>query len=506
MTDLPPFLVALPLVASVVVLFAGLVRSETGWPIAAMAGLGQLGLAGYVAYQVFTAGPTSYVVGGYEAFYGIELVIDGLSASVVVLIAAVSLGVLAFARTAGPRGNPFYATYLLLVGGLTGVVITGDVFNMYVFIEISGLTAYALVASGDTGRSAVAALKYLIVGTVGASLYLLGVGYAYIGTGTLNMADLSAALPTVADGLGYQSTLVQTAFAFIAIGLFIKTAVFPLHTWQPEAYAGSPDSVSGFISALVSTTFAYALIRISLTVFTPDFFAAVDAAQTLLIVGAVVSIVAGSALAVSQSEIKRMLAYSSVSQFGLVLAGLAVLNQTALIGATVHLVGHAIMKGGLFLAAGLIATATGAREVHEYEGLSERMPYAAGAFAVLAFAMVGVPPAVGFVGKWYIAVGAVQAQLWPLAAVILLSTLLTLAYFARLVERMYFREPAATGDLAEGEGTADTRPDAVVADGGRPSVGMYVVVVVAAVLAVALGAAVVPFAEYLQPTIDLLLP
>jgi multicomponent Na+:H+ antiporter subunit D len=500
MTDLPPFLVALPLVASVVVLFVGLVRSETGWPITVLAGLGQVGLAGYVAYRVFTDGPISYVVGGFEAFYGIELVVDGLSAVVILLIALVSLGVLAYARTGGPRGNPFYATYLLLVGGLTGVTVTADVFNMYVFIEISGLTAYALVASGDSGRSAVAALKYLIVGTVGASLYLLGVGYAYIGTGTLNMADLSEQLAAI----GHDSTLVVTAFAFIAIGLFIKVAVFPLHTWQPEAYAGAPDSVSAFISALVSTTFAYALIRISLTVFTPDFFAAVDPARTMLIVGAIVSIVAGSVLAVSQTEIKRMLAYSSVSQFGLVLAGLAVLNETALIGATVHLLGHAVMKGGLFLAAGLIATATGAREIHEYEGLSDRMPYAAGAFAVLAFSMVGVPPTVGFVGKWYIAFGAVEAQLWPLAAIILASTLLTLAYFARLVERMYFRESAAADDAAA-DATA-TQPDAVVTDGGRPSLGMYVVVVVAAVLAVTLGAAVVPFAELLDPTLELLLP
>ncbi|MFB6082717.1 MAG: monovalent cation/H+ antiporter subunit D family protein [Halorientalis sp.] len=501
MTDLPPFLVALPLVASVVVLFAGLARSNTGWPIAAVAVLLQFGLAGFLAYRVFTMGPISYVVGGYEAFYGIELVVDGLSAAVILLIATVSLGVLAYARTAGPRGNPFYTTYLLLVGGLTGVAVTGDVFNMYVFIEISGLTAYALVASGDSGRSAVAALKYLIVGTVGASLYLLGVGYAYIGTGTLNMADLSAQLAQV----GYQSTLVRTAFAFVAVGLFIKIAVFPLHTWQPEAYAGAPDSVSGFVAALVSTTFAYALIRVSLSVFTPAFFAAVDLARTLLIAGAVVSIVAGSVLAVSQTEIKRMLAYSSVSQFGLVLAGLAVMNETALVGATVHLLGHAIMKGGLFLAAGLIATATGAREIDEYEGLSERMPYAAGVFAVLAFSMVGVPPTVGFVGKWYIAVGAVQAQLWPLAAVILLSTLLTLAYFARLVERMYFREPAAVEGEPAGE-SGETRPDAVATDGGRPSLGMYAVVVAAAALAVTLGAAVVPFAELLDPTLDLLLP
>ncbi|QPV62247.1 monovalent cation/H+ antiporter subunit D family protein [Halosimplex litoreum] len=511
MSDLPALVVALPLLGSVAVLLGGLVRPRTGWPITVVTALAQVLAVGTLATRAFGDEPVRYVVGGFSRPFGIELVVDGLSASMALLVAVVSLGVLAYARTAGPRSNPFYATYLLLVGGLTGMSITGDVFNMYVFLEITGLTAYALVASGDGGRSALAALKYLLVGTVGASLFLLGIGYAYIATGTLNMADLSDQLAAV----GYQDPLVQAAFGLLVVGLFVKVAVFPVHTWQPTAYAGAPDSVSAFISALVSTVAAYALIRIVFTVFTVDFLADNGFAQTVLAVAAVVSIVVGSLLAVSQTEIKRMLAYSSVSQFGLVLAAIAVANGTALTGAAIHLVGHAVMKGGLFLTSGLVATETGARSIDGYDGLAERLPSGAGAFGVLALAMVGVPPAVGFVGKWYVALGAVEAEAWPLAVVIFASTLLTLAYFARIVERMYFREapePAASVESAETGATT-----AVVTDGTGPtgdqttgsaprvSLGMRATVVGAAVLAIVLGVAAFQYGQLLEPTIERLL-
>jgi multicomponent Na+:H+ antiporter subunit D len=336
------------------------------------------------------------------------------------------------------------------------------------------------------------------VGTVGASLFLLGIGYAFVATGTLNMADLSAQL----EAAGYTSPLVWAAFGLLVAGLFVKVAVFPVHTWQPEAYAAAPDSVSALISALVSTVAAYALVRIVFTIFSVEFLLVNGFAQTVLVAGAVVSIVLGSVLAVTQRELKRMLAYSSISQFGLIVGAIAVANGTALTGATIHLVGHAVMKGGLFLTCGLIATATGARTVEEYEGLAERVPLAAGAFAVLALAMVGVPPAVGFVGKWYIALGAVEAEAWSLAVVILVSTLLTLAYFLRVLERMYFREAASL---------APERPD-VATDGRGPdidpaavSTGMQAVVVMAAVLAIVLGAAAFEYGQLLEPTIERLL-
>jgi multicomponent Na+:H+ antiporter subunit D len=380
--------------------------------------------------------------------------------------------------------------------------VTGDVFNLYVFLEITGLAAYALVASGEGGDAALAALKYLIVGTVGASLFLLGIGYAYVATGTLNMADLSGQIAAV----GYTSLLVRAAFGLMVVGLFVKVAVFPLHTWQPTAYADAPDTVSGLISALVSTVAAYALIRIVFSVFTVGFLDANPVARTLLIAAAAVSIVLGSLLAVAQEDLKRMLAYSSVSQFGLIVGAVAVANGTALTGAAIHLVGHAIMKGGLFLAAGSIATATGARTVTEFEGLSERLPGEGAAFGVLALGMVGVPPAVGFVGKWYVALGAVEAESWPLAVVIFLSTLLTLAYFARLIERMYFREPVGESPAATPDAPVETA--GVVADGRGtdvPSPGMRATVAVAAVLAVVLGALAVGYGELLDPTITDLL-
>ena len=507
MSDLPALLVVLPILGALVSLLAGIRWDRSGWYVAAATLSVQV--AGAVAFAAdgLSGAPGSYAVGDFTIPYGIELLVDGLSASMVVLVAVVALGVLAYARRAGPRSSRFYSTYLLLVTGLTGMSVTGDAFNMYVFLEITGLTAYALVAGGEGGRSAVAGLKYLLVGTFGAALYLLGVGYAYVATGTLNMADLSNELAAV----GYGSPLVRAAFAFVVVGLFVKVAMFPLHTWQPDAYAGAPDSVSALLASLVSPVSAYALVRIVLTVFTPEFLDAVAFARPLLAATAAVSIVVGSGLAVSQTEIKRMLAYSSVSQFGLVVAALSVTNATALVGLAVHLVGHAVMKGGLFLAAGLVATGVGGRSVADYDGLGSRMPAAAAGFGVLALGMVGVPPAIGFFGKWYIVVGMLEASAWALAAVILLSTLLTLAYFARLLERMFFREAPA------GAGT-DLAADAAVADGGDGhdagggslagrgvSLGMVAAVLAAALLAVGLGVAVPAYESALAPTVEVLL-
>jgi multicomponent Na+:H+ antiporter subunit D len=453
-SPLPPLLVVVPLLVSITALAVGYRFDRAAWSIAAIGAVLQLAIAGALAWRVFTAGRVIHVLGGFVPPFGIVLVVDGLSALLAVLIAVVTVGVLVYLRQAGPRGSAFYAEFMLLVAGLSGLATTGDVFNMYVFLEITGLAAYALVASGDSGLAAVAALKYLLLGTVGASLFLLGVGYALIATGTLTMADLAVRLAEV----GYRSTPVRAAFAFMVVGLGVKIAIFPLHTWQPDAYSASPDGVSAFISALVSTVSAYALVRVIYSVFTVDFFAANPIARDLLLYGAALSVIAGSALAITQREVKRTLAYSSVSQFGLVVVGFALANRAGLVGGIIHLLGHAIVKGSLFLAVGIIAMRTDARTIEEYAGLAGRVPVASAAFAVLAFTMIGVPPAVGFVGKWYILLGAVEAGEWVVALVVVVSTLLTLAYFARLIERMYF-SPAIDS----------TDPAGTVADGGESS-------------------------------------
>jgi multicomponent Na+:H+ antiporter subunit D len=514
----PVGLIVLPLMAAAVTLAAGVVRERTGWALAVATLLGEAGIAAWLASAVYGGrGELVHELGGYgrpENFaVGIELVADQLSALVVLLVVVVSLGILAVARSTGPRGNAFFAAFLLLNGGLMGVALTGDVFNLFVFLEITGLATYALVASDRRPAAAVASLKYLIVGTTGASLYLLGVGYLFMATGTLNMADLATALAGEAayleGGPLYADTLVVAGFAFLTIGLFVKAAIFPLHAWQPDAYAEAPDAVTAYISALVSTAGAYAYARIALNVFTPAFFEAVPAAATAVVTLASVSVVAGSALAVTQTRVKRVFAYSSVSQFGLIVAavGVAVHPATpdaaaryAIIGAVVHLIGHGLIKGGLFVAATGLARTAGARSLDEYAGLGRVAPVQSAGLAVLALSLVGVPPTVGFLGKFYIALGAVEAGIWPVAAVILLSTVLTLAYAARFLERLYFTPPSDVGvdtatvasdggERSSSEPRSDGGPTELPNHNGSVGVsfGVVAVIVLAALFAVALG-------------------
>ncbi|MFC3958290.1 proton-conducting transporter membrane subunit [Halovivax cerinus] len=498
LTLLPVLLVVGPLVTAALMLALGQVIDGAGRALSLIATVANAAIASVLAWETLVRGASIRTeIAGFPAGEGgIELFVDGISAALVVLIALVGLGVLV-ASLDHRRPDSFYALYVLLIAGLSGMAVTNDLFNLYVFLEISGLATYALIASDGSGRSAVAALKYLLVGTVGASLYLLGVGYAFVTTGYLNVVQLQEAFSAV----GYEDPLVRTAFALIAAGLAIKVALFPVHTWQPDAYTEAPDRVTAVVAALVSTTAAYALLRVSLDVFTPAFFAANPWIVTLLLAIAGASVVAGSVLAVLQREVKRMLAYSSVSQFGLVVLGIYLLNETALVGSVIHLLGHAVIKAGLFLGVAAFATAYGVSTVDEYDGLADRAPYASAAVAVLALALVGVPPTVGFVGKFYIAVGAFEAEAWALLAIIVASTILTLGYVMRLLERMYFADPpdpaptapppvaGQNGDISTDGGETTDAPsrEPTVRGTGTIARPLLAVVVGAAVAAVGLG-------------------
>ena len=500
-----PLLIAIPLLAAVFPLLAGLRFGRVGWPVAMATSLSVAGLAAGLAWAVspWSGGPQRFVhdLAGYPAPYGIELVGDGLSAILALLISVVAVAVLVYARTTGPDSNAFYSGFLLLTGGLLGMALTGDLFNLFVFLEIVGLVSYALIASNDDPRAAYGALKYLFLGTAGASLYLIGVGYAFVATGTLNMRDMASELAA----LGYSDPLVQAAFGFILIGFMLKIAIFPLHTWQPDAYTYAPDTVSAFISALVSTTAAYALIRIAYDVFTVDFFAANPLITDAVLLVASISIVVGSLLALLQTDLKRVFAYSSVAQFGMILAAIGLQSETALFGAVIHLVGHGLMKATLFMGAGVLSSAYGARTVADYAGLAKRAPITSGMMAISGLALVGIPPSVGTLGKWFIALGAVEEGSWGVAAVIFISTLLTLTYIGRLLETLYFNPLADTDDAdvaADATDAADVADDgSVVADGGvdRVATERIVVVVVLALSTVALFGAAGLFAEFLDP-------
>ena len=486
----PVVLVAVPLVASVLPVAAGGVTDRLAWLIAAAALALQAALAAVVCASALFAAPVRSVVGGVPEPFGIALVVDPLSAPFVVLTAATGLGVLVYARRTGPRSDPFWSLALLLVAGITGVAVTADLFNLYVFLEISGLASYALVAAADGGEAALAALKYLLLGTVGASLYLLGVGYAYVGTGTLSMAALA---PALAAGGGLGGTVPAVAFGLMAVGLGVKAAVFPLHVWKPDAYAAAPPAVAGLLSALVSTVAAYAVLRLLLSAFTVDLLAAVTLLEGALLAVGVASVAAGSLLAFREPDVRRLLAYSSVSQFGIVTVGLALATPAALVGVVIHLLGHAVTKGGFYLAAGSVARADGARTVDDYAGLAGRAPLLSVAVAVFALGLVGIPPTVGFAGKLYVLLGAVEGTAPVAAAVVLASTLASLAYFGRLLQRV-FVESATAGSA--GHATPET-------DGGsdRPSAGALAVVLLAALVTVLLGLGAAAVADLVAPAL-----
>ena len=529
---LPALIVVVPILLAAAPIALGLRFDRTGWSVAAVTTTALFVATTYLAAAVYETGQVVHVLGGWDEpqGIGIELVADEFSALIALLVTVTAAGVLAYTRVGGPRGNTFYAGYLLLVGGLLGLSMTGDVFNMFVFLEIVGLATYAMIASGDGPESAVAALKYLILGTVGASMYLIGVGFLFMATGALNMEVLGEAVPMVMAEGGGDVTLLRAAFAFIFVGFALKVAQWPLHTWQPDAYQHAPDGVTPLIAALVSTVSAYALGRVMYSVFGPEFLTATPYLTEVVVTVGAVSVLAGSTLAVIQRDVTRMLAYSSVSQFGLVVAAYGLVTQTAFVGAVVHLIGHGVMKAGLFVAAAVVAVSYGARTVDEYAALGKNRPVTAASMGVLLIALIGIPPSAGFIGKWYIAVGAVEAEVWAVAAVIFLSTMLTLAYAARLLETMYFtpatpaEAPHPPGTVAADGGSGSTDPadagegsgpadDVTASDGGTAlesdsirrgspeavSVGMLALLVAVAVSAVALGFAGGAFFEWLEP-------
>lgn len=542
---LPGVLLAVPILAAAAALVFVTTARRVGWSIATLALTVETVAAGWLAWVVYgTDTRVVHLLGGEtlsrpldsEYAIGIELVADPLSTIIAVLVAVVSLAVLAFTRRNGPRGNVFYAGYLLLTGGLMGVILTGDLFNLFVFLEIVGLTAYALVASNKTPAAALAAFKYLLLGTIGASLYLLGVGYLYLRTGTLNMVDLGATLAGEATwgegtwladaGSLYTEPLVLASFGFIVAGLGVKAALFPLHTWQPDAYEHAPDAVTVYLSALVSTAATYALVRIMLVVYRPAFFETVPHALDFLIGVAILSIVAGGVLAAVQSQVKRIFAYSSVMHFGLIVlavslavspAGGETATRFGIYAAVIHLVGHAVLKGGLFATAGAVAAGTGARTVSEYAGLAKRHPFLAGAVAVLGIGIVGVPPSIGFIGKWYLTISAIETGLWIAVGVVLASTLLSLLYITRLIQALYVDHPPesapsyAEASLAADGGTGVTHnagdPRLDDGTGREPSItaGVVGLSLGAAVCSVGLGFAGAELTAFVEPIVEAVL-
>lgn len=441
----PVLVIVISMFAAFTILIAGKVNKKAAFPIALVTIFIQLLLSLSILKRVLTEGTIHYWLGGWSPPWGIEYVIDTLNAFVLVVVLFMSFMCVIYSKRSIEKEQPrnivlFYVVFQLLVTGLCGITVTGDIFNLYVFLEISALAAYALIAVAG-GRALKASYNYVILGSLGACFFLLGIGFLYAVTGTLNIADLSRLLPPL-----YGNRAVQAAFVFFAVGLSIKVALFPLHVWQPDAYTYAPSVVSVIIATAMAKVSVYALIRVIFSVFTIEFIDTYVGIDVALCWIAAMGIIAGSVLAIMQTNLKRMLAYSSVAQIGYIVLGigLAPMSAWGLVGAVAHILNHAIMKGCLFMAAGAFIYKLGLRDIRDFEGLGKKMPYASAAFAIAAISMIGVPPSTGFATKLFLILASLQAtETLPVSgyifvAVLLTSTLLNLAYFWRVIDRIYF--------------------------------------------------------------------
>ncbi len=310
--------------------------------------------------------------------------------------------------------------------------MTGDFFNLYVFLEISSLALYGIIAVGDK-KSPVAAFRYLILGTVGGGFYLLGVGFLYFHTGTLNMADVKDILPL----LGSQP-VVYVALSLMVLGLGIKMALFPLHGWLPDAYTHAPSAASSIMAPIGVKIGAYSIFRIMFFVFGVHFVTSIFPIAGIITWMSAIGIIYGSVLAMAQDEMKRMLAYSSISQIGYIGLGIGLANQFGIIGAVLHILNHGLMKACLFLVVGNFRMKLGHSRISRFDNsVFRKMPYTSIALVVGALAMIGIPPTVGFFSKWYLALGTIEAHKWHLLVVILLSSLLNAVYFFRIIEKIF---------------------------------------------------------------------
>lgn len=448
-SHLPILLIIIPLMAAPL---AMVIRSGgVAWSIALIASWLSAAIAISLVVIVSHEGTISYRLGDWAEPWGIEYRIDRIGTFVTLIVCLIGSIVIPYAKKSIEKEIPkeriylFYTMYLLCFAGLLGIVVTGDVFNLFVFLEISSLSSYVLISLGKDRRALTAAFRYLVLGTIGATFYIIGVGMMYMMTGTLNMGDLASILPAVAD-----TRTAVVALAFLTVGIGLKLALFPLHLWLPNAYAYAPSVVTVFLAATATKVAAYVLIRILYTV-----FGGVEALDTFglvrdaLLISALIAMFAMSAVAVFQNNVKRMLAYSSLAQIGYIVLGITLVNVTGLTGGIIHLFNHALIKGALFMAVGMVVYQTGSANLSAFRGLGRRMPLTMGAFVVGGFGLIGVPLTAGFVSKWYLIQGALEKGWWVIAVLILLSSLLAVIYVWRVVEIAYFQEAPDGAPSAE---------------------------------------------------------
>ncbi|MDQ8198981.1 proton-conducting transporter membrane subunit [Pelagicoccus enzymogenes] len=435
---LPALPILLYLFVALLMPLASKLGRDLPWTLAWLTSLIVAALGAYGLWLTSSAGAIHYSMGNWAPPVGIELVADPLSCFFTFAIGAVSAFVLLHSRESVVRdcgaGNTmtYYASSLLLLAGFSGIVGTGDLFNLYVFLEISALAGYAVLGCGSA-KAALSSFRYLIIGTIGASFYLIGIGLLLAKTGSLNMVDVAAILQE--QGLGPATTL---AVVFIFTGLGIKMALLPLHYWLPDVYTNAPATSTALVAPLGTKVAAYAVLRLGYEVLPYEaLLADLRIFDIVLALGAV-GIIWGSIMAIAQDNIKRMLAYSSVAQIGYIAVGFGLATPNGYIGAVLHVINHAVMKACLFLVTANLERQGEGTSIKGFNAaLRRKMPLTCACFALAAISMIGLPPTAGFFSKWYLLLGSYEQGSWILVVVIIVSSLLNAVYFFRVLERLY---------------------------------------------------------------------
>ena len=446
----PALQVVTPLIAAPLCVL--LHRGRAAWVLALVVSWLCFGISLHMLVSVLETGEMlGYTMGGWAAPFGIEYRVDTVNAFVLVIVSGASALLLIAAKASveqeveHERIYLFYGLWLLNLTGLLGIAITADAFNVFVFLEISSLSTYALIALGKSRRVVVAAFRYLVIGTIGATFILIGIGLLYMVTGTLNMADLADRVANITD-----SRVVQAALGFLAVGIAIKMAVFPLHSWLPDSYTYAPSIVSAYLAATATKVGIYMWLRIYFSIFGVELVFEQLHIDKVLMVVALAAIVLMSVVALYQTDVKRMLAFSSVAQIGYMVLGISYASVSGLTGTLVHLFNHALMKSALFLALACVVYRVGTAQLGALQGIGRQMPWTLAAFVVAGFSLIGVPLTAGFISKWYLLVASLEVDSLFGAFVIVGASLTAFGYIWRLVDVMVLKPaPAGSGPVRE---------------------------------------------------------
>ncbi|MDC9700807.1 MAG: monovalent cation/H+ antiporter subunit D family protein [Alphaproteobacteria bacterium] len=442
-SHLPVLQVVVPLLAALIV---AVVRSGTvSWMVTFLVSSAMPFIAFALLFQLLSSGPFTYEIGGWVAPFGIEYRVDFFTCFMLIIVSFICVVAVPYARLSiasevSPGNQPFfYSLYLLFITGLFGIIMTGDAFNAFVFMEISSLSSYGMIAMGRDRNALVAAYQYLIIGTIGASFYVIAVGLLYIMTGTLNLVDISERLRDVES-----MRPVLAAFVFLFVGLGVKFALFPLHLWLPNAYAYAPCFSAAILSGTATKVSGYLLVIFIFRVFGVSFEYVTAPVISVFFFLAVLGIIIASVAAVFQDNVKRVLAYSSVAQVGYMMLGIYLANLSGLTGAIVHFFNHALIKSALFLAVGSVFYRLGDVHLRNLSGIGKQMPLTMAAFVLASVSLIGLPGTAGFVSKWYLAQGALERGMWPLVILLVFSSVIAVIYMGRILEVAYFGEPSSS--------------------------------------------------------------